>query len=100
MRRRVLGRRSMPAASCWRHREREASVCLIHDDAAAALQRAEQNGVDQRLLDLLLDQTPHRTWAECAIVSILREPRPPALPQFGRRLFWRERHSHLISEFV
>src|SRR5947209_8084012 len=50
-------------------------------DLAAALQRAEEDPVDQRLLDLGVDEPGHGTRAEGLVVAMLGQPGAAGLGQ-------------------
>src|SRR5438477_2940797 len=65
----------------------------IDDHRSAVGELAEQNRVDERLLDLRMDQSRHRTRAVGGVVAVLCQPRASRLRHLQRDFFFRELHA-------
>src|SRR5581483_7319350 len=80
--------------------EPELGAIGVDNDLPPALQLPEEDLIDERLLDLLLDEAGHRTGAESAVVAVFRQPGASRFLQIERHVLRPELRAQFVDELV
>src|SRR4051812_35964161 len=80
--------------------ERQTTFRRVDHHVSSILKLAKQDGVNQRLLDLRVDQSRHRAGAEGGVVTVFGQPGAGGLGQLQGHVLGAQLHAQLVNELV